>query len=203
MSPPDAPWEIARQPGRAGRAARRLTLALNLFRQLVIYLSPVLPSLRGRPTNFWACRLRHWDDAGKPLLGTPVGEFAHMMQRLEARQVEAMITRKQRGGSRERARVRCPRPTVDGPETLAAEPLVAERITIDDFTKIDLRVARVVAAEEVPKAKKLVKLTLSLGGDERRHGFRRHQERLRTGPVGRPAGRCGRQPGAAANDRSA
>ena len=54
---------------------------------------------------------------------------------------------------------------------MAAEPLVAELIGIDDFTKVDLRVARVVAAEEVPKAKKLVKLTLSLGGDERRTVF--------------------------------
>ena len=62
-------------------------------------------------------------------------------------------------------------PAADGPEALALEPLVAERISIDDFTKVDLRVARVVNAEEVPKAKKLVKLTLSLGGDERRQVF--------------------------------
>ncbi len=48
---------------------------------------------------------------------------------------------------------------------------MAETISIDDFTKVDLRVARVVAAEEVPKAKKLIKLTLSLGGDERRTVF--------------------------------
>jgi methionyl-tRNA synthetase len=58
----------------------------------------------------------------------------------------------------------------DGPEPLAAEPL-QPTITIDEFQKIDLRVARVVAAEEVPKAKKLVRLTLSLGGDERRNVF--------------------------------
>jgi methionyl-tRNA synthetase len=59
----------------------------------------------------------------------------------------------------------------EGREALDAEPLLTERITIDDFTKIDLRVARVIAAEEVPKAKKLVRLTLSLGGDERRNVF--------------------------------
>jgi methionyl-tRNA synthetase len=60
---------------------------------------------------------------------------------------------------------------VDGPEALANEPLVGEQISIDDFTKVDLRVARVVAAEEVPKAKKLVKLTVSLGGDVTRTVF--------------------------------
>jgi methionyl-tRNA synthetase len=58
----------------------------------------------------------------------------------------------------------------DGPEALQAEPL-SPTISFDDFAKIDLRVARVVAAEEVPKSKKLLRLTLSLGGDERRNVF--------------------------------
>jgi methionyl-tRNA synthetase len=58
----------------------------------------------------------------------------------------------------------------DGPEALAAEPL-APQITIDEFAKVDLRVARVLTAEEVPEAKKLLKLTVSLGGDERRTVF--------------------------------
>ena len=58
----------------------------------------------------------------------------------------------------------------DGPESLAAEPLAAE-CTIDDFAKVDLRVARVIAAEDVPEAKKLLKLTLSLGGDVRQQVF--------------------------------
>ena len=62
-------------------------------------------------------------------------------------------------------------PPVDGPEPLAAEPLVESIITIDDFTKVDLRVARILEAEEVPKAKKLLRLTLSLGGDVRKNVF--------------------------------
>jgi methionyl-tRNA synthetase len=59
----------------------------------------------------------------------------------------------------------------DSDEPLVNEPLVGETISIDDFTKVDLRVARVIAAEEVPKAKKLIKLTLSLGGTQRRTVF--------------------------------
>ena len=59
---------------------------------------------------------------------------------------------------------------VDGPEPLAAEPLVPE-CSYDDFAKVDFRVARVLAAEEIPKAKKLLKLTLSLGGENRRTVF--------------------------------
>jgi methionyl-tRNA synthetase len=58
----------------------------------------------------------------------------------------------------------------DGPEPLQAEPLAAE-CTIDDFTKVDLRVARILTAEEVPEARKLLKLTLSLGGDVRKSVF--------------------------------
>ena len=61
-------------------------------------------------------------------------------------------------------------PPLDGPEPLAAEPLAPE-CSHDDFTKVDLRVARVLAAEEIPKAKKLLQLTLSLGGDNRRTVF--------------------------------
>ena len=60
--------------------------------------------------------------------------------------------------------------TADSPEPLAAEPL-APQCTIDDFTKVDLRVARILSAEEVPEAKKLLKLTVGLGGDERRTVF--------------------------------
>ena len=60
--------------------------------------------------------------------------------------------------------------TADGPEALAKEPLAAE-ITIDDFQKVDLRIARIVAAEHVPEAKKLLRLTLSLGGPEPRNVF--------------------------------
>jgi methionyl-tRNA synthetase len=96
-----------------------------------------------------------------------------MIKRLEPAQVEAMIAE-----SKKEFAVTEPEPTAsqtavpaDSGEPLAAEPLVAEQISIDDFTKVDLRVARVIAAEEVPKAKKLIKLTLSLGGDERRTVF--------------------------------
>jgi methionyl-tRNA synthetase len=63
-----------------------------------------------------------------------------------------------------------PQTSSDGPEAVAAEPLAGE-CTIDDFAKVDLRVARVVSAEDVPEAKKLLKLTLSLGGDVRRQVF--------------------------------
>ena len=168
-----APWTLGKQPDRAVELQNVCTVVLNLFRQLVVYLSPVLPGLRKQTDELLGTPIRHWDDAQQPLVGTPVAAFTHMMKRVEAAQVEAMIqdSREEAPVSDTNSGTPAATPVIDGPEPLVAEPLVAERISIDDFTKVDLRVARVVAAEEVPKAKKLVKLTLGLGGDERRQVF--------------------------------
>ena len=106
------------------------------------------------------------------------------MDRLEPAQVQAMVdaSREEMPGAAAPATAPTPAPagtpvatspatgTSDGPEALAAEPL-APTISFDEFAKVDLRVARVIAAEEVPKSKKLLRLTLSLGGEERRNVF--------------------------------
>jgi methionyl-tRNA synthetase len=103
-----------------------------------------------------------------------VHQFEHMLTRVEKAQVEAMIE-----ASREETPSQGPQrdasadggdASADGGDALAAEPL-ADTITFDDFAKVDLRVARVLAAEEVPKSKKLLRLTLGLGGDARRTVF--------------------------------
>jgi methionyl-tRNA synthetase len=96
-----------------------------------------------------------------------------MMKRVESAQIEAMIveSKKEFAVNTPESSTAASSSEADSAAPLEAEPLVAEQITIDDFTKVDLRVARVIAAEEVPKAKKLLNLTLSLGGDERRTVF--------------------------------
>jgi len=109
-------------------------------------------------------------------VGNKVSPFKHMMTRVpkeglnavieESRESEDAGQAAQKTGSQSR-----PQETVDGNEPLEKEPLVATTVTIADFAKIDLRVARVVTAEEVPGADKLLKLTLSLGGDQRRTVF--------------------------------
>jgi methionyl-tRNA synthetase len=147
-------------------------VVLNLFRQLAVYLAPVLPRLAQQTGELLGAPIKHWDETKRPLVGTPVAAFQHMLQRVEPKQLEAMIS-----ASKEENPVSSDAATPsetpqyqDGPEALAAEPLAAE-CTIDDFMKVDLRVARVLAAEEVPEARKLLKLTLSLGGDVRRTVF--------------------------------
>ncbi|HEY1600038.1 MAG TPA: methionine--tRNA ligase [Pirellulales bacterium] len=173
------PWNLRKDSTRAAELQDVCTVALNLFRQLVVYLSPVLPSLARQTAALLNRPIERWDEAAAPLVGTKVSRFEHLMKRVEPVQVEAMIN-----ASREEAPVAIKTindaataisattaaPAADGPDALAAEPLSAT-VSFDDFAKVDLRVARVVAAVEVPKSKKLLQLTLSLGGDERRNVF--------------------------------
>jgi methionyl-tRNA synthetase len=167
-----APWKLKNDPARAAELQDGCTVALNLFRQLVVYLAPVLPSLQRQTQALLGHTVNHWDDAARPLVGVKIGEFTHMIKRVEPAQLEAMIAEsKQELTVNESEATNARSAEADSAAPLEAEPLVAEQISIDDFTKVDLRVARVIVAEEVPKAKKLLKLTLSLGGEERRTVF--------------------------------
>ena len=162
------PWALRKDPSRASELRDVCTIALNLFRQLAIFLAPVLPVLAEQTVKLLHTKIGpgDWDQSSKPQEGTMVGVFEHMMKRVEKQQVDAMIedskpSEPQQTGEQPK----------DGPEALAKEPLTAELCTIDDFTKVDMRVARVVEAEEVKEADKLLRLTLSLGGDVRRNVF--------------------------------
>ena len=165
-----APWNLAKDPGKKQELQDVCTIGLNLFRQLAIYLAPVLPRLAQQTGELLHQPILRWDESKEPLVGRPVRRYEHMMVRARREQVEAMIN-----ASRENEPEASPpmpaQASQDSDEPLKAEPLVENLITIDDFTKIDLRIARVVSAEDVPQANKLLKLTLSLGGDQRRTVF--------------------------------
>ena len=163
-----APWTLRKDPAKRNELQDACTIGLNLFRQLAIYLAPVLPRLARQTGELLSDPIRSWDQSQTPLVGTPVGTFEHMMTRVRREQVEAMIEDSKDQGTP------APAPAAayqDSDAPLAAEPLVPEMISIDDFTKVDLRVARVVEAEDVPQADKLLKLTLSFGGEHRRTVF--------------------------------
>jgi methionyl-tRNA synthetase len=159
------PWELRKDESKAQELQDTCTIALNLFRQLVIYLSPVMPGLREKTERLLNVKLDSWDASKTPLVGTPVAKFEHLMKRIEQKDVDAMMEE-----SRELSAADAAPKFQDSAEPLAAEPLAAE-CTFDDFAKVDLRVARVVAAEQIPEARKLLKLTLGLGGDETRTVF--------------------------------
>jgi methionyl-tRNA synthetase len=167
----NAPWNL-RGLDQTKRLQGVCTIGLNLFRQLAVYLAPVLPRLAEQTGKLLGEPITRWEQSQQPLLGTPVGRFQHLMQRVEQRQVDAMIAASAESEAEaSAASLLSPLPPPqDSDAPLRAEPL-AEQISFDEFAKVDLRVARIVAAEDVPGAKKLLKLTLSLGGDERRNVF--------------------------------
>ncbi|MFM8702900.1 MAG: methionine--tRNA ligase, partial [Planctomycetia bacterium] len=184
----EQPWKQAKAgPESAARLQDVASVALNLFRQIAVYLAPVLPELATQAGALVGGPIRSWEESQRPLAGRPVGTFRPLMRRVEPAQIEALLadSRPPAAGTDKQSPPTAPssQPAlkgtphmdattapVDSGEPLAAEPL-APVCTIDDFAKIDLRVARIVAAEEVPEAKKLLKLTISLGGDATRTVF--------------------------------
>ncbi len=161
------PWALRKEPAEAQRLQDVCTVALNLFRQLAIYLAPVLPQLAAQTGELLQEPITSWDQAKTPLTGTPVAKFQHMLRRVEEKDLHAMIEESKAelpaDGDESATGASTSTSDNDGDDALAAEPL-AEECTFDDFTKVDLRVARVVEAEHVPEAHKLLKLKLSLGG---------------------------------------
>jgi methionyl-tRNA synthetase len=164
------PWNLRKDPDKTQQLQDVCTVALNLFRQLAIYLAPVLPRLARQTGELFNKPIENWDESRTPLVGTPVGKFQHMLQRVQEKEVHAMIEESKEEAAAQAAADQTAGRFSDSDEALKAEP-IAEECTIDDFMKVDLRVARVVEAEAVAEARKLLKLTLSLGGDERRTVF--------------------------------
>jgi methionyl-tRNA synthetase len=176
------PWKIAKKIKLGEEVDKNqqylkdiCTVALNSFRQIAIYLAPVLPKLALQAGELLNDPITHWNQSKQPLAGTRVNPFKPLLTRVEPTQVQAMIDDSKESLPAAGATSSPLAPPAspfadDGPEALAAEPLAAE-CTIDDFTKVDLRVARILTAEEVPEARKLLKLTLSLGGDTRKTVF--------------------------------
>ena len=173
----EQPWKLAKQgPAAATKLQEVASVALNLFRQLVVYLTPVLPKLATDVADLLGGPIDNWDQSQTPLTGLPVAAFRPLMRRIESSQLEALLAAAaaessppSSGDAMTDTTTPADSPT-DSAEPLTADP-VAETCTIDDFAKVDLRVARIVNAEEVPEARKLLKLTVSLGGEERRTVF--------------------------------
>jgi methionyl-tRNA synthetase len=149
------PWTLRKDPDKAQELQDVCTVVINLFHQIVVYLTPVLPQLAKKTTALLGDEITSWSQASEPLVGRDIAKFQHMMTRVETAKVVEMFT---------------PEEVPPSSPTLAKEPLAAE-ITIDDFQKVDLRVAEILEAKEVPEARKLLQLTLGLGGDVTRNVF--------------------------------
>jgi methionyl-tRNA synthetase len=185
----EQPWKLAKAgPESAAKLHDVASVAINLFRQIAVYLAPVLPVFATQVGDLVGGPILSWEESQRPLTGQPVGSFRSLMRRVEPAQIESMLAaslmQARDSQAKEPTQYAGPNQSttkgttsmepsaspIDLGEALAAEPLAPE-CTIDDFTKVDLRVARVLAAEEVPEAKKLLKLTISLGGEATRTVF--------------------------------
>ena len=167
------PWVLKKDPDKAQELQDVCTIALNLFRQLVIYLSPVLPELAEKTATLFGDPITSWDQTQTPLVGTPVAKFKHMMKRIEEKDITAMEDESQQEAAEIKAAEAASAAADqygDSGQPMIDEPMT-EECTIEDFVKVDLRVARIVSAEHVEGARKLLKLTLSLGGDHRKQVF--------------------------------
>ncbi len=171
------PWKLAKVAEQTDRLRDVVTITLNLYRQIAIYLAPVLPTLQQQTAQLLGEELEDWSLAQQPLLNQAIGTYTHFMQRLDIKDVEKMIeeTKLENAAAAASGDTGAPASgeattNLDSDAALLAEPLAGE-CTIEDFGKVDLRVARIVSAEEVPEARKLLKLVVSLGGDQTRQVF--------------------------------
>lgn len=170
------PWVVTKEAGRERELQDICTVGLNLYRQLIVYLEPVLPTLAAQSGRLLNQPITAWSQSQQPLVGTPVAPFTHLMKRLDRKDVDAMIEDSKEPDvvGQSSGAAATPQPAVnaygDTDEAVKAEPL-AGTCTIDDFTKVDLRVARVITASDVAGADKLLQLTVSLGGDVTRTVF--------------------------------
>jgi methionyl-tRNA synthetase len=163
-----APWVLAKDPSRRDELHAVCTQAINAFRVLAVYLAPIVPSLAGRIEGFLGVPLADFDSVDAPLLGTEVAPYQHLAQRIDPKRIEALVEANKD--------TLAPAPAAPAAKTAPAKPAPAApagdgTISIDDFTKVDLRIARIVAAEAVPEADKLLKLTLDLGPSGTRQVF--------------------------------
>jgi methionyl-tRNA synthetase len=154
------PWALAKQPGKEDAVREACSVALNLYMQIATYLAPIVPRLAADSGALLGVALDRFEAAKNPLTGTPVAAFQHLMKRVEPQQLTRVVDETKPADAPAPAAPAAPPP----PAETAKEPL-APLCTIDDFTKIDLRVAKVLTCEAVPESKKLLHLTVSLGGD--------------------------------------
>jgi methionyl-tRNA synthetase len=153
------PWVLARDPDRASEVRAICTQGLNLFRSLMIFLAPVLPDMAARSRRFLQEEDWSWSGAGRPLLGTRINAYEPLAIRLDPKAVAALIEPVPEAAvpPSSNAPASAPAPAAAAPQPPAG------LLTIDEFSRMELRVARILAAEIIPGADKLLRLRVDLG----------------------------------------
>jgi len=157
-----APWALNKVEGKQAEVQEICALGINLFRQLVIMLKPVLPKLAAEAEAFLNVKPQTWSELALPLANHQLNPFNPLLTRIEPAKIEAMIA-----ASKEDLAAEAPKPQGNG--ELSKDPLAAE-INFDAFAAVDLRIALIEKCEFVEGADKLLRLSLDIG-DEKRNVF--------------------------------
>ncbi len=182
-----APWAMSKEEGREQEVLEVCSVAVNLFRQLMTYLSPVLPELAEKTAAFLNLESLGWEDRRSILTGHAINKFKPMLARAEMDKVTAILEEtkteleKENGGAataknqkadkkvdnktEKKAKNKGPELREDGNE------VIADTIEFPDFANVDLRIARIIKADHVEGADKLLQLTLDIGNGETRNVF--------------------------------
>jgi methionyl-tRNA synthetase len=147
------PWELAKQAGMDAALHDVCSVCIEAFRVLTVYLKPVMPALAAQVEAFLKIEPLDWHDAIRALGAHSIGGYQHLMQRVDPAQIEALLAAPAHAAP------------LPGGEAIAPE------IKIDDFAKVDLRIAKIVNAEHVEGSDKLLRLTLDVGEGKTRNVF--------------------------------
>ena len=147
------PWELAKQDGMDAVLHDVCSVCIEAFRLLTIYLKPVLPALAAKVETFLRVEPMQFADSARALGAHQIGTYEHLMQRVDAKLLDVLFEA----------------PAV--PKILPGGEELAAEIKIDDFSKVDLRIAKIVKAEAVEGSDKLLRLTLDVGEGRLRNVF--------------------------------
>ncbi len=145
------PWKLAKNPDKSSQLHLVCSQAIEMFRILQIFLKPILPNSAAKAEEFLDTDPLIWEDLDKPLFGKSIKPFKKLLDRIEMKTVMQLVTE----------------PDLDGKSILEENPATTGPIGIEDFAKIDLRVAKIESAETVEGAEKLLRLTLDVGNEKR------------------------------------
>ena len=156
-----APWVIAKQEGKDQELQHICSMGIEMFRILMGYLKPVLPQLAERSEVFLQSEL-NWDSLSEPLLGHQIAPFKALFNRLDSKQVDELVEL----SKLENAQLAAPQTEQQAESSVNFEP-IAETISIDEFAKVDLRIAKVLSCEKVEGSSKLLRFQVDLGMEQR------------------------------------
>jgi methionyl-tRNA synthetase len=173
------PWDLAKDPANAVALHETCSVSLEAFRLLSLALKPVMPRVAEAVEAFFGIAPLAWADAAKPLSSAqPIKAYQHLMTRVDAKQIEALLAANRDSLQAEAAGAAAAGANAakDAKSNAKAKPAAVNGaddapISIDDFAKIDLRIAKIVACQAVEGSDKLLQLTLDVGEEKTRNVF--------------------------------